>query len=955
MLRFGTVFLSILVTLGACSDGSDGPGPEDHKLRPISLPTVSDPPATGQPSLLSTTFDLASLGYQQREYFLSGTATSFRSDADLSEDGLWQASPGSQADYRTRVVVYRPQAAEDFSGSVYVEWLNVTSDFELPVSYGTGHTELLRSGHAVVLVSAQFVGIEGAENPFLPLHLKAVNPERYGSLSHPGDSFSYDIFTQVAGALREGGAADILEGLQPEYLYAMGQSQSASGLVTYYNAIQPLYGAIDGFFLQNRGSGSAWLSEGPQGDIPTPGVVRLREDLATPVITAQSETDVLGSNSKAARQADSASFRLWEIAGTSHNDEYTFVSGRSDDGSDPRFALVVEQTSILGFQECALPMNSGFLAWPVNAAMRSLDQWVRTGAAPTRVDRLQISADGDQFELDASGNALGGLRTPYVEAPAAVLSGLGQPRNAFCFLFGTTQLFDRADMTRRYENRQGYVSAVEDAAQKAVDQGVLLAEDALRIVQAAPLQWDAAPEFRRASLPEIQAITAPNPTLLGPAFELAEVGYQESEFFLSGTADSFVNTSELGEDGRWSIETGASADYRTRIVVHRPADPAHFSGTVFVEWQNTSAGFETAPVWYSGHTEALRRGHAWVFVSAQVVGIEGTPGALLPFHLKGLNPERYESLTHPGDSFSYDIFSQVARAVRAGGVLGELKATRLIATGQSQSAYFMASYANAVQPLYNSYDGYLIVSRPGGVVGLSLAPQEPSATPQRLQIRDDLNVPAIELASETDLLLIDGVDHRQSDAAMYKRWEVAGTSHSDYYTNISGRADTGIDPQFAVVVEENEIQNGIITCTKPMNAGPLPWVVNAAVSAINHWAADTEAAAPAPRIDLSDDQGSILRDLYGNAQGGVRTPYVDAPSATLSGEGQTGNSFCFLFGTTELFDAATMASLYVDRNGYVQEVTESADQAVSAGFLLPEDAQRIIQAASLQWDQLDEP
>ena len=79
---------------------------------------------------------------------------------------------------------------------------------------------------------------------------------------------------------------------------------------------------------------------------------------------------------------------------------------------------------------------------------------------------------------------------------------------------------------------------------------------------------------------------------------------------------------------------------------------------------------------------------------------------------------------------------------------------------------------------------------------------------------------------------------------------------------------------------------------------------------------------------------------------------IVAPAATLSGEGQSGPSFCRLFGTTDLFDAATMAALYVDRAGYVQAVTGAATDAVSSGFLLRADADRIIAAAPLQWDSL---
>jgi hypothetical protein len=953
MYRFAAVLITSCLVLAGCSDGSDRrPGDSDDR-EPVPLPSVSDPPDSGQPSLLSTTFDLGSVGYKQREYFLSGTASAFRSDEALTEDGRWQAVRSAQADYRTRVLVYRPQEDVDFSGSVFVEWLNVTTGFELPVSYGTGHTELLRSGHAVVLVSAQFVGIEGAENPLLPLHLKAVNPERYGTLSHPGDSFSYDIFTQVAGALLEGGSVDILEGLQPEQLYAMGQSQSASRLVTYYNAIQPLYGAFDGFFLQNRGDGSSDLSEGTEGAVPAPDVVILRTDLNAPVINVQSETDVLGLNSVAARQTDDKRFRLWEVAGTSHNDEYTFVSGRTDDGTDPRFALVVEQTSILGFQECDLPMNSGHLVWPVNAAMRALDTWARNDEAPTSVDRLKVTTDGSAFELDENGNALGGLRSPYVEAPAAVLSGLGQNSKVFCGLFGTTELFDRSAMISLYGDQQGYIAAVDEAAQRAIDNGVLLTEDALRILEAAPLQWDTAPEFRRIPLPDIEAIAAPNPTLLGPDFDLSEVNYQEAEYFVSGTATGFINTSELGENGLWSIDNNGHAEYKSRFVVHRPSDAADFSGTVFVEWQNVSAGFETAPVWYAGHTEALRSGHAWVFVSAQRVGIEGSPNALLPFHLKAANPERYESLSHPGDSFSYDLFSQVARAVRDGDVLGGLKAEQIIGVGQSQSAGFLATYVNAVHPLYNAYDAYLIHSRAGGSYPLAFQPQQPIHTPSRVPVRDDLNVPVIDILTETDLFILNAVANRQADSAMFRRWEVPGTSHADYYTTIAGRADKGDDPRFAVIVEENQIQGGVITCDRPINAGPMPWVVNAALSALVDWAQDGQPASMGEFISLSDDQSTIVRDLYGNAEGGIRSPHLDVPAATLSGEGQTGTSFCGSFGTTDLFDAATMASLYVDKNGYMQQVAESVDQAFEAEFLLSEDAERIKAAAALQWDLLE--
>ena len=72
----------------------------------------------------------------------------------------------------------------------------------------------------------------------------------------------------------------------------------------------------------------------------------------------------------------------------------------------------------------------------------------------------------------------------------------------------------------------------------------------------------------------------------------------------------------------------------------------------------------------------------------------------------------------------------------------------------------------------------------------------------------------------------------------------------------------------------------------------------------------------------------------------------------MSGALNEGDAGCRLSGTTELFDAATMASLYVDRDGYINAVAEATDKAVSDGFLLEPDAERVNAAAALQWDAL---
>jgi len=135
--------------------------------------------------------------------------------------------------------------------------------------------------------------------------------------------------------------------------------------------------------------------------------------------------------------------------------------------------------------------------------------------------------------------------------------------------------------------------------------------------------------------------------------------------------------------------------------VVRPRDPAAFNGTVVLNWQNVSAGYEYGSL--TAGDEALE-GYAWVGVSAQEVGIYGfsrgrrsrsASGDVRP--LRDQDPERYGLLQHPGDLGSFEMFSQAARAVgpaRRSDVdpMGGLEVQRVIAAGGSQSAMRLTEY-----------------------------------------------------------------------------------------------------------------------------------------------------------------------------------------------------------------------------------------------------------------------
>ena len=460
--------------------------------------------------------------------------------------------------------------------------------------------------------------------------------------------------------------------------------------------------------------------------------------------------------------------------------------------------------------------------------------------------------------------------------------------------------------------------------------------------------------------------TVPNPTVEGPvtgglgspwingtSFALSEVGYSQQEYFIAGTANAYTGVGEFDSDGAWAAAPASSESYKTRIVVYRPIEAQEFNGSVVVEWLNVSGGLDAAPDWVTMHTELIREGYAWVGVSAQFVGVEGG-GPILPIpglgdpSLKGFDPERYGSLTHPGDSFSYDIFAQAGQAIRnPTGIdpLGGLRLERMIAVGESQSAFRLVTYVNAVHPLARIYDGFFIHSRGSSGAVLSQAPQPFVGVPEIARIRGDLSVPVLTFQTETDLFTLGFLPDRQPDGPLFRLWEAAGTAHADTYMLLVGPGDLGNSPEAAEVLEIANPIPTIIECENPINSGPQHFVVKAAMAALDHWIRSGEAAPSAPRLAVEGSPPRLVLDEFGNALGGVRTPYVDAPIATLSGLGQSGSGFCFIFGTTAFLDTATLASLYPDHDAYVSAVNEATDRAVEAGFILEPDAQLIKAAA----------
>ena len=282
----------------------------------VPVPTLTEPPAglRGFP-LWDSYYDLAPFGYEEREFFVSGTA---------------QDAAGTAAPYTTRIIVTRPSDPARFNGTVLLDWVNVTAQFENAVDTMLAREMLMREGFAYVHVSAQAAGVCCS-----PLTPKIWDPLRYAALDHPGDEWSFDMLTQIARAFEAPGAVDPMGGLTVERILAAGQSQSANRLADYVASWLPTHpdavGVIDGVLVHGN----------------VPGDKAFAAASPVPVLQLLSDYEAVDDG------VDPASLgpnhRLWEIAGASHADY--FIGYQSEFGHGPRVAAGAPKVSEAEFRE----------------------------------------------------------------------------------------------------------------------------------------------------------------------------------------------------------------------------------------------------------------------------------------------------------------------------------------------------------------------------------------------------------------------------------------------------------------------------------------------------------------------------------------------------------------------------------------------------------------------------
>lgn len=468
------IFIATLASCGGGGGDHDKPttptAPEE-KYSAIPTPTVTGPiksesfaSQTKNYTFFATDMALSSRGYVEEEFFFEGKANWY-AHATANINGMGPIPPSSlptdftvtvaksDVPYKTRMVVRRPASTEKFNGTVVVEWLNVTDNFDGEYFWVQAKDHLIREGYAYIGISAQRNGITNTAAGLGGLI--GFSSTRYGSLdvtnggAVPADHLSYDIFSQAAKAAYA--VPVVLGGMKAKHTIGIGMSQSAGRLAMYINYIDKKTPIYEGFIMQ------VWPSA-------------VRDDLRAPLIKVLSESEAMSATNLNSIQPDIPLRHTWYVAGTSHGDVFQRM-GRT--GVRMRDYGVASTPN----DSCPATNNQTRPRTPyrhvLNAAVYHIQKQIETGAIPPSAPPFQTTGSDTSIAVarDSNDNALGAIRLAHMEVPTATVNG------TLCGNPGPWVPFDDAKLNALYTSHADYVNKVATAVNASIAAGFVLPED----------------------------------------------------------------------------------------------------------------------------------------------------------------------------------------------------------------------------------------------------------------------------------------------------------------------------------------------------------------------------------------------------------------------------------------------------------------------------------------------
>jgi hypothetical protein len=477
-------------------------------IRAVPVPASGDDVPLGAALLPGSGFgvDLAAAGYVEEEYLVDGTATPWTYD-----DGGQPVPAGDELAYTTRVLIRRPADPSRFNGVLQAEPLH--PEYDTALTWRSLYPWILRTG-------AAWVGV--TQDPRIAASMREeFDPERYGRLCIPSDTMRYDVVADVVSALRTG-AAGLWSGRpRIERAYLSGWSMTGSFCRVFLGegfherrrlpTGAPLF---DGYVIAISSGGAARAGyPGLTGDPDRPGPDDPRRTVGghdVPVIELLSELET--ETHEPVLRADSDepgdSYRLYQVAGTSH--DTTGPATVLPNGEQyRRRALLTARVEIV---ERPSEARLDIVARGVFAL---LDRWVAEGVPPPRVPRFEFAAPSPEAPADAValardelGNVTGGIRTPWVEAPAGRYVPHSSPVPGACRPSPWMPTIDPESMAAMrghvvpfapdlleslHGTRSRYLAAYATACGQLVRQGFLHWEDVEALMATAQQHWTAFP------------------------------------------------------------------------------------------------------------------------------------------------------------------------------------------------------------------------------------------------------------------------------------------------------------------------------------------------------------------------------------------------------------------------------------------------------------------------------
>jgi hypothetical protein len=431
--------------------------------------------------------DLQKLGYAEEEFIVSGSANVY----DWAADGsLTVKTPN--APYGNRILVRHPSSPSKFSGTVVVELMNPARRFDWPMMWGYVHDHFIEHGDAWV----------GITMPGAVQGLKKFNPTRYAAVSFasPGPSacaangknaapdqeegLRWDMMSQVAAALKSATPGAPMAGFKVERIFMTTQ---AGDIVTYINAIHAHAkladgkSAYDGFLIKNP-AGAVRINQcapaPAQGD---PRRVVMPTNVPIVAVVAQGELVANLASRHPDNDDPNGRYRLYEIAGVAHIEKYPY-SALPSFQNQIAAAGAAQGTPEWPFNaKCDpdIPLGDNpLLKYSYDAAFLNLHNWVAKGIAPPKAERIQVK-DG-AVVLDEFGNGMGGIRSPFVDVPAATYFTTS-PGPGTCAELGHQQRFDEARLKSLYPDSKAEATKISQSIDRMVKERLLTESDAKRL------------------------------------------------------------------------------------------------------------------------------------------------------------------------------------------------------------------------------------------------------------------------------------------------------------------------------------------------------------------------------------------------------------------------------------------------------------------------------------------